>query len=615
MAQFWPAVFYLLFFLGCALVTAVVGFVASYIDRKVTALVQARKGPPVLQPFYDFVKFMGKETLIPAGANRMAFLLMPLVALAAVSLAATILFGNILWQNGMVPPYRFVGDVIVVLYLLVVPSAALVIGASSSNNPFATVGASREVKLMSYELPMLLAVAAALTLTAGSSRRFADKSQEQVDNLFQAEAGSTGKGLTAPGANRLPPDCPLVSRAAKESEVKFRKNEKLGKTISRDRILSTHFASSKGAIDALRADYLAAREAVRRAEGSAQRVAAANNEKLAWKALEGREDRLCQTAAGIAAEMEKDVEQKCKDLADELGVLGEDLWRRETEDSLKKRPALEKRYRAVKADREKYLDMKSLTGLVRDLRVLPQRIAALEAAVAAAPAGKPLGAVLPLQFQEILAMRGAGPGREPFKGRALQRVSDVISRRKLNVHGTALAAVRSGLAESALAAEARGRPLDRLISSLVLGLCVLVVFLCIHAKLGLVPFDCAEADCEIAGGVLIEYGGPLLGVWKLVKCMLLVVLPLFLGMVFLGGFQFYVQDGVFSMADVGQAAVSVLKYVLVLVFIVLVRNTNPRVRVDQAMRFFLGPIAFLAFVALMLAVLVYWWGGAGLVGV
>ena len=88
--------------------------------------------------------------------------------------------------------------------------------------------------------------------------------------------------------------------------------------------------------------------------------------------------------------------------------------------------------------------------------------------------------------------------------------------------------------------------------------------------------------------------------------LLLFALPVFIGVVFLGGFRFYVPDDQVTLADAGQAAISIAKYVLILVFFVLVRNTNPRVRVDQAMRFFLGPMTFLAFIALILAVVVHW---------
>ena len=59
-------VFNLILFPGFVF-TAVIGLVASFIDRKVTARVQWRKGPPFFQPLYDFVKLLGKETIVPQG--------------------------------------------------------------------------------------------------------------------------------------------------------------------------------------------------------------------------------------------------------------------------------------------------------------------------------------------------------------------------------------------------------------------------------------------------------------------------------------------------------------------------------------------------------------------
>ena len=54
---------------GCIL-TAVLGLVASWIDRKVTARIQYRKGPLFFQPWIDIVKLLGKETIIPAIEGR-----------------------------------------------------------------------------------------------------------------------------------------------------------------------------------------------------------------------------------------------------------------------------------------------------------------------------------------------------------------------------------------------------------------------------------------------------------------------------------------------------------------------------------------------------------------
>jgi NADH-quinone oxidoreductase subunit H len=165
-----------LFFPGL-LFTAVVGLVTSWVDRKVTARVQMRVGPPLLQPFYDVVKLLIKETCVPAGGSRALFLAAPLVGLAGVALASTIL-----WRSLIAPHQAFVGDLIVVLYLLTLPALAVVLGAFASRNPLASLGGSREMKLvLAYELPFVLAVAVAvlhaqpwlagLGLSAGESIR------------------------------------------------------------------------------------------------------------------------------------------------------------------------------------------------------------------------------------------------------------------------------------------------------------------------------------------------------------------------------------------------------------------------------------------------------------
>jgi len=49
--------------------TAIIGLLTSWVDRKVTARLQYRVGPPVLQPLIDIVKLFGKETLVPQGAS------------------------------------------------------------------------------------------------------------------------------------------------------------------------------------------------------------------------------------------------------------------------------------------------------------------------------------------------------------------------------------------------------------------------------------------------------------------------------------------------------------------------------------------------------------------
>ena len=281
--------FWILIFPGF-LFTVCLGLIASWIVRKVSALVQWRVGPPVLQPFYDVAKLLGKETLVPEQAQRTVFMAAPLVGLAGVLLLSTLL-----WRTTIDPTKPFVGDIIVAIYLMVLPSLALILGSSASASPHAAIGTSREMKLvMGYELPLVLAFIVVVIKSGGNLS-------------LAAIAGQT--------------------------------------------------------------------------------------------------------------------------------------------------PVL------------------SISGM----------------------------------------------------------------------------------------------------------LAFLVALLCVQAKLGFVPFDMAEAETELGSGVLMEYSGALLALWKITQAMMLVALPLFLVVVFLGGFGTSLWGGL--LAGIG-------KYVLVVVLVVLIKNTNPRVRIDQAMKFF-----------------------------
>jgi NADH-quinone oxidoreductase subunit H len=298
---------FLIFFGFC--LTAIIGLFTSWFDRKVTARLQYRVGPPLLQPFIDIVKLFGKETLIPEGASAVTFLGAPIAGLASVMVVSTLL-----WVNSLAPHYTFLGDLIVLLYFLVIPSISLMMGGFASRNPLASLGASREMKMvLSYELPFLLAVFV-----------------------------------------------PVI---------------KSGFTI-----------------------------------------------RLGWL----------------------------------------------------------------------------------------------------------------MNYQA-------------------QHGSNVMS--------------LSGL------------------------LAFLVALLCVQAKLGLGPFDAAEAETEIAGGLLIEYSGVPLAIFRLMKTMLLCALPVFLIVLFLGGLR---TDGI-------NLLWSILKYLGIVLLLTVVKNTNPRVRIDQAVRFFWGPVMVLAVLAVILA--------------
>ncbi len=136
------------------LFSGTMGLLVGWVDRKITARLQWRIGPPWYQNFVDIMKLFYKETLVPEGASKWVFFSMPLISMAGATLVSTIL----LVSNG--PAHGgFIGDLIVVVYLLVIPSIALMLGGFASGNPLASLGSSREMKLvLAYELPFLLAL-------------------------------------------------------------------------------------------------------------------------------------------------------------------------------------------------------------------------------------------------------------------------------------------------------------------------------------------------------------------------------------------------------------------------------------------------------------------------
>jgi NADH-quinone oxidoreductase subunit H len=135
-----------------ALFTAVLGLLAGWLDRKVSARFQYRVGPPVFQNFNDFFKLLGKETILVKSGVSWLFVAAPLAGFAVMSLVATAV-GAALFLG------RTVGaDLIVVMYLLMFYSVLIVLGGASTGNVFSSLGAGREVKLLlADELPFILA--------------------------------------------------------------------------------------------------------------------------------------------------------------------------------------------------------------------------------------------------------------------------------------------------------------------------------------------------------------------------------------------------------------------------------------------------------------------------
>jgi NADH-quinone oxidoreductase subunit H len=123
-------------------------------DRKVWAAVMMRRGPNVvgafglLQSFADFIKFVLKEVVIPAGANKGVFLLAPLLSFT-LAMAA--------WAVVPVGPGWVVADINVgILYLFAISSLGvygIIMGGWASNSKYAFLGSLRSAaQMVSYEV-------------------------------------------------------------------------------------------------------------------------------------------------------------------------------------------------------------------------------------------------------------------------------------------------------------------------------------------------------------------------------------------------------------------------------------------------------------------------------
>ncbi len=137
---------------------------AEWYDRKLYARFQNRMGPThtgrfgLLQPIADFFKLMAKEDIVPDRADRKMFSALPAVGLAIVFTAMLLLP---VWNYSLDRPSvtSFNGDLIVLLYLLSLPTFIFFLAGWSSTNLFSTIGGARVLTMLfGYEVPLFLAV-------------------------------------------------------------------------------------------------------------------------------------------------------------------------------------------------------------------------------------------------------------------------------------------------------------------------------------------------------------------------------------------------------------------------------------------------------------------------
>ncbi len=113
------------------------GLLAGF-DRIITARMQRRVGPPLLQPFYDVFKLMDKKTVV---VNRLQD---PAILCHLVFMALT---GFLFFEGS---------DILLIIFVLTLASVFLVLAAYASGSPFSHLGAERELILMTAYEPMVL---------------------------------------------------------------------------------------------------------------------------------------------------------------------------------------------------------------------------------------------------------------------------------------------------------------------------------------------------------------------------------------------------------------------------------------------------------------------------
>jgi len=142
-------IFFLLVFPGL-LAAGFFGLLYEGLARKITARMQSRVGPPVWQPFLDFMKLMSKENITPRNGVGFLMTLCPVIAFAS-ALSAIVFI-----PAAGFSPAVFSGNMLPVIYLLVIYTLSFAIAGWASGSPLGSVGSIRELTLLlSYEFPFI----------------------------------------------------------------------------------------------------------------------------------------------------------------------------------------------------------------------------------------------------------------------------------------------------------------------------------------------------------------------------------------------------------------------------------------------------------------------------
>ena len=133
-----------------AILAPIVGCLLAGLDRIISARMQGRVGPPILQPYYDVRKLIAKDNVTVSGVDGVYMS----AALVFTSFAGGIFFSG--------------GNLLMSAFIITMAGLFFIMAAYSSRSPYAELGAGREtVQVMSYE-PMVLLMAVCFYMAAGT---------------------------------------------------------------------------------------------------------------------------------------------------------------------------------------------------------------------------------------------------------------------------------------------------------------------------------------------------------------------------------------------------------------------------------------------------------------
>src|SRR6185503_140655 len=193
----------------------------TYLERKVMAFLQVRIGPNragpwgLLQPAADGLKLFFKEELIPADADRVIFVVAPIITvIPALVIMAVVPFGPPITIGSLKITLQITDLNVGILYILSVASIAvygIVLAGWSSSNKYATLGGLRSTaQMVSYEIALGLSIVGPILLV--SSLSLNDIVQWQVDHYWIVLAQPVGAIIyllaTLAEVNRAPFDMP-----------------------------------------------------------------------------------------------------------------------------------------------------------------------------------------------------------------------------------------------------------------------------------------------------------------------------------------------------------------------------------------------------------------------